>query len=163
LFDDNIKLVNYSISKLHYYAPIEYDDLYQEGIFALWQCAEAYDGSGDFIPHARQRIKFRLIDYLRSRTKYRETLKTVYPKTVYMSEDFDRAGEDGIDTSFLLHDALILAIGKLEKQRDQQIFLLRMRGYHMHKIAKVIGMTESRVCRIIKDKLPFLRGLLCDF
>jgi RNA polymerase sigma factor for flagellar operon FliA len=126
------------------------DDLFAAGLVGAWRALERYDGRMSFWAYFQKRIHYAMIDELR-RTQWapRRTPQPEFDRTYPLHDALDPKPVNGqrIEAEDELHSRK----RKLDA-REKAVLLLHFReGMTLKQIAAVFGISESRMCQLVKE------------
>jgi RNA polymerase sigma factor for flagellar operon FliA len=137
---------------------LQYEELYQWGLIGLWDACRKYSGSRDEFRHyARSRIKGHIIDEIRNSTPLRRkkrTMSGVMPKFDLLDPNLSDPDTSPLDELVHARIELRKVLESLSFLTPKEVFILSkycFEDYSLCEIAKILGLTEARVCQI-KDK-----------
>lgn len=136
-----------------YKTQIDWDEMVQVGMIALWKCTQSYDESkGSFKNYAITAIKNAIV---RQYTRFDKLIEQHNSLEEYNdSYDFN---ELDIDIS-LVSNKVKQIISKLNiRDKSKQILLLRLEGKSYGEIAKELGITYQAVAYVIENHLDKIR------
>ena len=145
LFDENQKLVYYTISK-YYPAWTNDEDIVQVGMIALWQACEAFDsGKGALSTFAVKYIRTSIHSYLRDCMKKP-------PSSVPFDDAFASGTASEIDGAPRIKDEYVDIDGLIKslKPRTRLIIAMRSVGLSVYDIADALHCTPQNVSQVIR-------------
>lgn len=136
-------------------AVVPYDDMVGEGVLALAECAKRFDPSAGvpFGAFAKKRVFGCMIELYREQHNYFE----VPVDTTYDDRGLEDTaiGLDGVSkrqTDCLL-DQIWKQVGSFEPREQMVMRMFYEEGQTQKVIGKKLGITNSRVCQILKDNI----------
>lgn len=151
-------------------AHADHDDLFQIAIEGICRSAHRYDPArGKFEPYALQRAYGAAMDHIRCTQPGKRSNPQPPPISLDVELDTDdgdgdcRLGFLGVEDPEPPDDALALQlyalIDRTLTRRNAAIFRLHAEaGLKLREIAEIEGMTEARVCQILKAARAALAG-----
>lgn len=163
IFNQNINIA-YKLTQQYKNCGIEYDDLKQICLLALWKAVITYknDKGWAFSTYSYKVIQNELNYYLRQNRKYfinryfsEETGENITLEDM-IEDKYNRIEEleDNLDNEFLINKIK----SSLLKVNERKTFELYLKGYKQDKIAKIIGCSQPQVSRYIKN----IRRYICN-
>src|SRR5690625_1111209 len=84
--------IHYQIRRLGISGQL-YEEFYSEGILALWQAYQSFDKTkGKIGTYINYRIRFRLIDLIRKKTRHKENIEQLIKETKNFIDDGNKYG-----------------------------------------------------------------------
>lgn len=142
-FESNMKLVYYVYNKRFKKYNWLKDDLLQNGFIGLWKACKNFNENAEtsFSSFAYSCIKNEMNIILRKENEYNLIDEEFcFELTEDKSQNFDER-----------LDFLIDIRNEANKHKNKKIFNLWANGYTQKEIGNIVGKSQSRVCRNIKD------------
>lgn len=153
---ENNKLLAYKIIQKYKTSGIEYEDLEQIAMLALWKAAITYkqEKGFTFSTYAYRVIQNEINSYLRKNRKYftdRHLEEKIYEGTTLEEVITDNKNnieefEERVDCQNLINQIK----NNLSKNKEKQVFKLAQKGYKQVQIGLKIGISQAQVSRILK-------------
>jgi RNA polymerase sigma factor for flagellar operon FliA len=160
-------------------ANIELDDLMQVGMIATHECMQRFvdDGRAKFESYAGLRISGAMIDELRRADPLsRNERKKGSTTQIVLFEDLGEDDVDFIETmaadeSFdpvkqlqnrRMDTALVNAVADLSERDRNVMSMYYEHDMKLREIGVVMGLTESRICKMMRDIINELRERLSE-
>lgn len=136
-----------------------WDDVMSDGHLALWRALTTYDPdrSGDLETWLTRRVRFRMIDGLRSRTgrgsALRPPTQPLFGTTVELAVDVDELMDDrvnaAVDATTETTEVYLLAAAI--DTRLPEVLRLLGEGHTRTEIAVRLGVTRTRIWQLTSD------------
>lgn len=165
LIENNVKLVYYCFNRLHKDSFVEKykDDLIQEGMLGLMKAANTFDSEkGRFSTYAAMCIRNEMFMFMRRMRKSYDKEISLYTPVgidpdggeIYLIDTIASKSENAEDE--LDFKTAVQFINE-QSERNQAIMKMRLDGFTMTEIGKVLGISQSYVSRLLQGLLQKYR------
>lgn len=138
---------------------LDFDELYQEGMFAFLKCIERYEEeNGRFYFFAKVVIERKLRDKIKQINKYRKILSL--DSSAYIDGNvnyIDSVAEES--AGYLDNDLYERLINKLD-DKCKNIVDMRMMGYAYQEIAGIMGISKQGIYRRVNKIKNILKDII---
>lgn len=167
---NNLKLVNYVISKMNVCQSFCYDDLYQEGSIGLIKAVNSYDKNKktNFSTYAYVCIKNEILKYIKKNNTYCISLDTeICDDVIFKDMIIDKNAniEEIIirtESNKILEKILNEELTDIERKIIRMIYGIDYPKYKQMEISQILDIPQYKLSKIKNDLLVKIRNYIID-